>query len=91
MSTNLLGYRIDTEIYHSKNALVYRATRVIDDTPVILKTPNNPNPPAEQIAQFEREFQLNQALALDGLVHIYELAYDDHRPVLAVEDFGGQS
>lgn len=91
MSNKLLGYRINEEVYASKNARVYRAHRLVDDAPVILKTPNTANPTSEQIAQFEREFQLNQALNMEGLVQVYELAYDDHRPVLVVEDFGAHS
>src|SRR5262249_17768188 len=50
-----------------------------------------PYPPPEKIAWFKREYELIRSLHLEGVVKAYTLTTDQPRPVMVLEDFGGES
>jgi serine/threonine protein kinase len=85
------GYRISQELYASANSLIYRARRVADDRPVILKLLSQDFPSPERIAWFVRKYDVLCNLKLPGVVAVYSLEYDQQRPVMVLEDFGGES
>src|SRR5262245_58555801 len=89
--SGLPGYRISQELYASANSLIYRARRVADDQPVILKLLNQDFPSPERIAWFTREYDVLRNLHLPGVVEAYSLEYDQQRPMMVLEDFGGES
>jgi predicted ATPase/signal transduction histidine kinase len=95
---HLSGYAI-TETLHTGNTnILYRGVCHNRHCPVILKTLRQDYPSLGEIAQLKQEYQimaaLSAALTLEqnqGLVQVYGLELDQHRPVLVLEDFGGQS
>jgi PAS domain S-box-containing protein len=88
---NISGYQIGEEVYVGTNSLVYRGRREIDASPVILKILKQAYPPPEQIARFRREYEILRDLDLPGVVSAYSLETDQHRWVMVLEDFGGES
>ncbi len=58
---------------------------------VILKTLREEYPSPRKLAAFRREYQLLCSLQLPGVIRAYELTADQHRPVMVLEDFGGES
>src|SRR5262245_21165140 len=89
--SGLPGYRISQELYASANSLIYRARRVVDDQSVILKLLNQDFPSPERIAWFTREYEVLRNLHLPGVVAAYSLEHDQQRPMMVLEDFGGES
>jgi PAS domain S-box-containing protein len=88
---NISGYQINEEIYVGTNSLVYRGWRQADNHPVILKVLKQAYPPAEKIAWLKREYEITRNLNLPGVVKAYSLETDQHRWVMVLEDFGGES
>ncbi len=86
----LLGYQIDQELYASHHSLVYRARRVADSHPVILKVANQEYPSPERVAWFRREFELMRSLALPNVVKAHSLTYEQQHWIMVLED-GGDS
>ncbi len=91
MTTEILGYRIDDQIYESYNSFVYRGCDRESNRPVILKMLKQASPPPEKIAWFKREYERTRDLDLPGVIDAYRLETDQHRWVIVLEDFGGQS
>lgn len=91
MATSITGYHISERLYQSDNSLVYRGRRQADDYPVILKMLRQPYPPPEKIAWFKREFEIIHNLNLPGVIKAYGLENNQHRWLMALEDFGGES
>jgi predicted ATPase/signal transduction histidine kinase len=95
---HLSGYTI-TETLHTGNTnILYRGVCHERRAPVILKTLREDYPTLGNIAQLKQEYQIMAALGAtltveqnQRLVQVYGLELDQHRPVLVLEDFGGQS
>jgi len=51
----------------------------------------DPYPPPERLAWFKREYELTRSLNLAGAVRAIALESDGQRPVMILEDFGGDS
>lgn len=82
------GYRSDRVLSSSGSFHLLRATRVDDGTSVILKVAD-PSRPASLANRLRHEFELTQALRLDGVLH--PLALNESRPgtsALVLEGFG---
>ena len=88
---SLAGYRIKEKIYESRNSLVYRGQRKAKPQAVILKILKEEYPSPRKLAAFRREYQLLCSLQLPGVIRAYEITADQHRPVMVLEDFGGES
>jgi len=58
---------------------------------VILKLLNQDFPSPERIAWFTREYEVLRDLHLPGVVAAYSLEHDQQRPMMVLEDFGGES
>ncbi len=88
---DILGYQAREVLYESDNSLVYRAYREEDNQPVILKMLKQAYPTPKRIAEFRREYEITKNLSLKGVVAVYSLENDQHRWVMVLEDFGGES
>ncbi len=88
---DILGYQARKILYESDNSLVYRAYREADNQPVILKMLKQAYPTPKRIAEFQREYEITKKLTLTGVVNAYSLETDQHRWVMVLEDFGGES
>ncbi|MDM8531381.1 AAA family ATPase [Anaerolineales bacterium HSG25] len=87
----ILTYQIEETIYESPITLVYRARRKQDNHAVILKMLRADYPSLENLARYQREYQINQILALDNIIKSYELEKYHNILILVSEDTGGQS
>jgi len=86
------NYQIVNEIYQSVNSLVYRAIRNEDNQPVILKVLKSEYPTPEELTRYRQEYDIIRRLAnLEGVVNAYGLEKHQNRPVMCLEDFGGES
>ncbi|MCO4771779.1 MAG: AAA family ATPase [Deltaproteobacteria bacterium] len=68
---SISGYRVEKQLHASEQAAVYRATRLEDDQPVIIKALNREYPPPRDVAIFRKEFEVLRRLATaatDGVV-----------------------
>jgi predicted ATPase/signal transduction histidine kinase/tRNA A-37 threonylcarbamoyl transferase component Bud32 len=88
---DILGYQARQLLYESDNSLVYRAYKEEDNQPVILKMLKQAYPTPKRIAEFRREYEMTKNLTLAGVVDVYRLDTDQHRWVIVLEDFGGES
>lgn len=87
----IAGYHVQEQLYESENSLIYRGCREAEEQSVILKMLKQPYPPPEKIAWFRREYELTRGLDLEKVIKVYNLTTDQHRPVMVLEDFGGES
>ncbi len=87
----IAGYHVQEQIYESEHSLIYRGRREEEEQSVILKILKQPYPPPEKVAWFRREYELTRSFRLEGVINAYSLTTDQHRPVMVLEDFGGES
>lgn len=87
----LSDYCIAKQLYESINSLIYRAYRLSDQQPVILKLLNDASPSPERRVGFQREYEVTHNLDVIGVVDAYALLSDQERLVMVLEDFGGDS
>lgn len=88
---NIAGYENLMQIHESANSRVYRARRVGDRQPVILKLLNQDYPTPEQIRRYKQEYNLTSQLDSPGIVKAYDLVAWERSYAIALEDFGGIS
>ncbi|MCK5100375.1 MAG: serine/threonine-protein kinase PknK, partial [Desulfobacteraceae bacterium] len=88
---NLLGYKIQTKLYESKNTLVFRANKQGANS-VILKVLKSEKPTNEEIHLFHNEYNLTLSLSsLTRVIKTYGLERDENRLIMLIEDFGATS
>lgn len=87
----ITGYDVTEQLHESVNSLVYRGIRASDGSPVILKMLKDAFPAPEQAARFQREYSITRTLNLPGIIKAYSLETFQHKYVMVLEDFGGQS
>ncbi|MEM9541013.1 MAG: AAA family ATPase [Cyanobacteria bacterium P01_E01_bin.42] len=87
----LLGYEGFSKIHDSANSQVYRARRVRDGQPVILKFLNGNYPSSEQIRRYKQEYHLICQLNAPGIIKAYSLEEWQRSYAIVLEDFGGIS
>ncbi|WP_017718864.1 AAA family ATPase, partial [Kamptonema formosum] len=85
------GCQITQQLHESASSLVFRAMRPTDGQPLVLKMLKQAYPPPEIVAQFRREYEVTRSLNLAGVVDAYSWESDSNRPVMVLEDFGGES
>ncbi len=86
----LAGYEDFIQIHHNENSQVYRARRVGDRQPVILKLLNGDYPTCKQIRCYKQEYSLTCQLKSPG-VKAYSLEKWQKSYAIVLEDFGGIS
>ncbi len=92
-------YDLGEQLYESATTLVYRARRVSDNQPVVLKMLKDAPPIPADFERFEREYELVYHLqtcsdaepGLEGVVGVYGLETAQHCLTMVLEDFGGES
>ncbi|NER39062.1 MAG: AAA family ATPase [Oscillatoria sp. SIO1A7] len=87
----LVGYEDLIQIHDSDNSQVYRARRISDNKPVILKFLNREYPTSEQIRRYKQEYYLTSQLESPGIVKAYGLREWQRSFAIVLEDFGAMS
>jgi len=87
----LTGYENLISIHDSVNSQVYRARRVEDSEPVILKFLNRDYLSLEQIRRYKQEYYLTRQFDAPGIIKAYSLQEWQNSYALVLEDFGGIS
>lgn len=87
----LAGYKNLILIHDSENSQVYRARRISDARPVIIKFLNREYPSLEQIRRYKQEYQLIKQLDSPGIVKAYSLEEWHRSLAMVLEDFGAIS
>lgn len=86
------GYSISTEIYQGSKTLVYRAIRMLDKQPVIIKFLNAEYPSSTALTKLRHEYAITKDLDLKGVIKAVGLESCCNSLALILEDFnGGQS
>ncbi|MGK7901191.1 MAG: AAA family ATPase [Hormoscilla sp.] len=88
---SIAGYKIIAQISKSATSEIYRAIRIKDDLPVILKVLNQTYPTQEQLNRYQQEYEIMRSLNLSGVVKVYGLEKYHHTLIIRLEDFGGES
>ncbi len=88
---NLPGYQILEQIYDSHKSRVYKAYRVKDNQPVILKLLKQDYPTPKDLSRYQQEFELLHSLNIASVVQAYALESYQNTLVIVLEDFGGIS
>lgn len=88
----IAGYEVLTLLHEGEFSQVYRGKRLTDGLPVVLKTLRNRIPEPEQLARYQQEYAITQALDLiPGVINVYGLEQVAHLPIIVLEDYGGQT
>jgi predicted ATPase/class 3 adenylate cyclase len=88
---SVAGHQVLQPLSEGRSTAVYRALRLADSRPVIIKVLRQPYPPPAVLARFRREYELLRTLALPGIIETYGLAESEHVWMIFLEDFGGTS
>ncbi|OQY54636.1 MAG: hypothetical protein B6247_11075, partial [Candidatus Parabeggiatoa sp. nov. 2] len=87
----LFGYQMTEKIYDGPRTLIYRATRGIDNQPVVIKFLRNEYPNFEELVQFRNQYTIAKNLELEGIVHPYALENYHNGFALVMEEIGADS
>jgi PAS domain S-box-containing protein len=82
---NIPGYTISAVVCETDDLVVYQATRVLDDLPVLLKVPVSPSPSPSLLRRLEHEFELVQNPDAKGIVRALGLERHPGSIVLVLE------
>jgi len=86
------NYQISTKIYESANSIIYRATRIDKNQPVILKILKEEYPTPEELTRYRQEYEIISRLAeIDGVINVYDLFKHQNQLVICLEDFEAKS
>ena len=84
------GYQIIERLSEDAAFKIFRAQRLLDNSPVILKVLNRPYPTLKLLAPLWQEFEILRGLDLPGVEKAYALENHEQWWMLVVEDFNGQ-
>ena len=76
------GYSIAEALFEGRRTVVYRATRLADRAPVILKVLNAEYPTLAQIARLRREYRVTRAAEMEGVIRAHGI--EKHRSSVAL-------
>ncbi|OWY65740.1 hypothetical protein B7486_40295 [cyanobacterium TDX16] len=71
--------------------MVYRAWRICDRQPIILKILKAEQPSLEELIRYKQEYEITHSLNLSGVVKAYSLENFHNTVLITLEDFGGES
>jgi predicted ATPase/anti-anti-sigma regulatory factor len=91
MATGVAGYRVEEQIHEGRRSVVYRATRLSDGKPVILKTHRSPYPHFAELAQYQNQYAIAKDLDVPGVVRPTALEAHGNGFALVMEDTGSIS
>ncbi len=90
--TFISGYQTVMQIYKSPSSLVFRAIRLEDGFPVILKVLREDYPTPHEIIRYKQEYHTTLALQhLPGVIGVYGIEKHRKTLVMILEDFGAES
>lgn len=81
-------YRLEEQLFESKNSIVYRATSTDEGKHVVLKVLNNSYPTPTQIARFRHEYGLMHKLDSPYIPKVDALVKEENRWAIVMEDIG---
>ncbi len=85
------NYQITETIYSGSRTIVYRAVRIDDQRPVVIKLLKNPYPSFSELVQFRNQYTLAKNLNSPLIIKTYSLEPYQNSYALVMEDFGGIS
>lgn len=88
---SLTGYSLVEEVHSSSKTLVYRAIRLADQQPVVIKLLRQEYPSFAELLQFRNQYTLTQAIDSDAIIRHYDLLPFRNGYALVMEDFGAIS
>lgn len=89
--SNLPGYSVHSLIFDGDPTRIYRAKRLSDGQPVMLKSITGNTTVKEARACLRHEFEMTRRLQVSSVIKVYSLEEFDQVPVVVLEDFGGES
>ncbi|MCP4231827.1 MAG: serine/threonine protein kinase, partial [bacterium] len=87
---DIAGFQVGEKIYESVRSVVYRASQIEGDLPVIVKTLKEEYPAPQEILRYRREYETIRRLNVAGIPRPVTLERIGNRLVLITEDIGGQ-
>jgi len=87
----LTGYQTLDRLYSGTRTQVYRAFRIQDKQPVVLKVLHSQYPTFSELVQFRNQYTIAKNLNLPGIIQTYSLEAYQNSYALVMEDFGGIS
>ena len=84
-------YAIDGVVFDGDPTRIYRARRCSDDTPVMLKALRDERSACEAAAFLTHEYEMTRRLDVPSVIRVFGLERHNNRPVIVLEDFGGNS
>ncbi len=91
MDMIVAGCRVSDKLYESAHSLVYRAVRIEDQCPVVLKILQGEYPSPEDLAGYRQEYALLRTMEGNGTIQVYALQPYQQSLVIVTEDFGGEA
>jgi diguanylate cyclase (GGDEF)-like protein len=86
------GYRLTAQLHDDRQTRVYRARRLVDDFPVVLKVLSDEQSLAEALPRYRREFDITRSLAAtEGVIKVYDLVTIQNSVMIVGEDIGAES
>lgn len=85
------GFQISRKLHETDHSVIYRATRRMDDLPVVLKMLNSQYPTPRALARYRQEYEIVSSLDAPGVIKAYGLEKHQNTVVIVLEDFGGSS
>jgi Predicted ATPase len=85
------GYEYLEKIHDSLITLVYRARRIRDCQPVIIKIFKKAYPSSQDIYVFKHQYELMKNLDSESIIKAYKIEKFNNYIALVLEDFGGNS
>ncbi|MEW5856020.1 MAG: AAA family ATPase [Cyanobacteriota bacterium] len=90
MSLSIVGYNYIETIYEGATTLVYRASRELEASSVIIKTLKAEYPTLEQLTRLRHEYKILQALHIEGIAKPLALESYKNGLALILADLGGE-
>jgi predicted ATPase/signal transduction histidine kinase len=87
----IAGYEYLEKIHDSLITLVYRARRIRDRQPVIIKILKKAYPSSKDIYVFKHQYEVIKNLKLEGVIKAYGIEKYNNYIAIVLEDFGGNS
>ncbi|MEA5500093.1 AAA family ATPase [Limnoraphis robusta] len=90
-TVNIPNYEITETVYLGSRTLVYRAVRIDDKFPVVIKLLKRQYPTFSELVQFRNQYTIAKNLEIPGIIKPYNLEPYQNGYALVMEDFGGIS
>ncbi|MEG4582321.1 AAA family ATPase [Microcoleus sp. MON1_C5] len=87
----IAGYEYLEKIHDSLITLVYRARRIRDGQPVVIKIIKKAYPSSQDIYVFKHQYELMKDLDSEGIIKAYSLEKSNNYIAIVLEDFGANS